>query len=174
MQLPLLTPKICSHRMQPESQKLLHNQYCNLKTARPILLSLSHSFRSSKLPTGRLARRSALSTVLRPVLRSASAPRVTGPCLRARWKASAPEEHRSLCPTKGTSSIPLQHSIRSVEHLACSTAKAVESAALMENPTGFTTGLGQVFDLPTLTTSATKKLFSELFQTEGRGGKGTV
>jgi hypothetical protein len=157
MQLPLPTPKICSHRMQLESQKLLHNQYCNLKTARPILLSLSYSLKSSRLPTARLARRSALSTVLRPVLRS-------GPTGDRALLTCPPESVGSggtsaFYPTKGTSSIPLQHSIRSVEHLACNTAKAVESAALMENPAGFTTGLGQVFDLPTLTTALLRNFF---------------
>src|SRR5262245_57606379 len=107
MQLPLPTPQVCSHRMQPESQKLLHNQYYNLKTSCPILVSFSYPL--------------------------------------------------------GTSSIPLQHSIRSVEHLTCSTAKAVESAAPMENPTGFTTGLGQVFDLPTLTTALLRNFFYQTF-----------
>jgi hypothetical protein len=172
MQLPLPTPRICSHRMQPKSQKLLHDQYCNLKTACLILLSFGHFFRNLKLPTARLARRSALSIVLRPVLRSASALRVTGSCLRALWKASAPEEHWSFCPTRGTDFIPLQHGIGSLEHLSRSTTKAVESAALMENPSRFTTGLGQVFDLPTLTTTLLRNFFYQIFLSRDNGQKG--
>jgi hypothetical protein len=44
----------------------------------------------------------------------------------------------------------------------------VESAALMENPAGFTTGLGQVFDLPTLTTALLRNFFYQTFLNRDR------